>query len=131
SGSPCGASRALQAPERAGDTMNASDVDRSLVTGAWGAAGGSWAVLVHGGAGDIAADRFATQEQGCLLAARAAAEGLRAGGTALDARERAMFVPEHLPTFNAGTGATLNAEGLIELDAAIMAGTSLGAGAVC
>jgi beta-aspartyl-peptidase (threonine type) len=109
----------------------ASGVDRSMVTGAWGAAGGSWAVLVHGGAGEIAADRYATQQRGCLEAARAAAEVLRAGGSAVDAAQRAVFVLEDLPTFNAGTGATLNAAGLIELDAALMEGTGLRAGGVC
>src|ERR1700759_1554209 len=111
--------------------MAIGEADRSLVTHAWGAPGGPWAVLVHGGAGDIVADRFATQSAGCLEAARAAAEVLRAGGSALDAAQRAVFVLEDLPTFNAGTGAPLNAEGLVELDAAVMEGTGLRAGAVC
>jgi beta-aspartyl-peptidase (threonine type) len=106
-------------------------VDRSTVTGAWGAVGGDWAVLVHGGAGDIAPGRIDLHTAGCLEAARAAAEVLRGGGAALDAAQRAVFVLEGLPSFNAGTGACLNAEGLIELDAAIMDGAALRAGAVC
>jgi beta-aspartyl-peptidase (threonine type) len=105
------------------------------VTGSWGADGGDWAVLVHGGAGDLHVDRDAeraeTQKAGCLAAARAASSVLRAGGGALDAVERAVEILEADPCFNAGTGACLNAEGLVELDAAIMEGSALRAGAVC
>jgi beta-aspartyl-peptidase (threonine type) len=88
-------------------------------------------VLVHGGAGDVGADRVERHVQGCRQAALAAAEVLRAGGSALDAVERAAVVLEDDPSFNAGTGACLNEEGLIELDAAIVEGTGLRAGAVC
>jgi beta-aspartyl-peptidase (threonine type) len=56
---------------------------------------------------------------------------LRAGASALDAAQHAVLVLESNPCFNAGTGACLNAEGLIELDAALMEGTGLRAGAVC
>jgi beta-aspartyl-peptidase (threonine type) len=42
-----------------------------------------------------------------------------------------VSVLEDEPSFNAGTGACLNAEGLIELDASIMEGSGLRAGAVC
>jgi beta-aspartyl-peptidase (threonine type) len=56
---------------------------------------------------------------------------LRAGGSALDAVERAVVVLEDDPCFNAGTGACLNAQGCIELDASIMEGARLRAGAVC
>ncbi len=105
------------------------------VTGSWGAAGGDWAVLVHGGAGDLHVDRDAeraeTQKAGCRAAAQAGSTALRAGLGALDAVERAVAVLEADPCFNAGTGACLNADGLIELDAAIMEGSALRAGAVC
>ena len=44
---------------------------------------------------------------------------LAAGGTALDAVQRAVEALEDDPHFNAGTGACLNEDGVIELDAAI------------
>jgi beta-aspartyl-peptidase (threonine type) len=101
------------------------------VAGSWGATGGAWAVLVHGGAGDIAAGAIARHVEGCRAATEAAAAVLRAGGSALDAVERAVVVLEDDPTFNAGTGACLNADGHIELDAAVMEGSSLRGGGVC
>ncbi len=101
------------------------------VTASWGAEGGAWAVLVHGGAGDLRAERVDLHIAGCREAAAAAADALRAGASALDAAQRAVYVLESNPAFNAGTGACLNAEGLIELDAALMEGTGLRAGAVC
>jgi beta-aspartyl-peptidase (threonine type) len=106
-------------------------IDRSVVTASWGASGGDWAVLVHGGAGGLPADGADLHTAGCLEAARAAAAILRGGGSALDAAQRAVFVLEDLPVFNAGTGACLNADGLVELDAALMEGAGLRAGAVC
>ncbi len=55
---------------------------------------------------------------------------LRPGGTALDAVEAAARQLEDHPAFNAGRGSVLNAEGRIELDAAIMDGRTRAAGAV-
>jgi beta-aspartyl-peptidase (threonine type) len=101
------------------------------VAASWGAEGGEWAVLVHGGAGELALDRVDAHVAGCRQAAAAAAELLRAGASALDAVERAVAILESNPCFNAGTGACLNADGLIELDAALMEGSGLRAGAVC
>jgi beta-aspartyl-peptidase (threonine type) len=101
------------------------------VTASWGADGGAWAILVHGGAGDLRRERVDQHVAGCREAAAAAAAMLRAGASALDAAQHAVFVLESNPCFNAGTGACLNAEGLIELDAALMEGTELRAGAVC
>jgi len=101
------------------------------VTASWGAQGGAWSVLVHGGAGDVAPERVERHVEGCRSAAQAAALVLDQGGSALDAVERAVIVLEDDPAFNAGTGACLNEEGLIELDAAIMEGSRLRAGAVC
>lgn len=109
--------------------MTAADLER--VTASWGADGGGWSVLVHGGAGDVAAERVARHVDGCRAAAQTAADVLRGGGAALDAVERAVVVLEDDPSFNAGTGACLNAEGLIELDASIMEGSDLRAGGVC
>ncbi len=55
---------------------------------------------------------------------------LRSGGAAIDAVEAAVRVLEDDPHFNAGTGACLDEDGAIALDASIMEGTSLRAGAV-
>jgi beta-aspartyl-peptidase (threonine type) len=68
--------------------------------------------------------------EGCLRASRAGADVLRAGGSALDAVERAVRELEEDAHFNAGTGGCLNAEGHVELDASIMEGRTLRAGAV-
>jgi len=108
-----------------------SAAGETRVTASWGAVAGPWAILVHGGAGDLADDRAASHMEGCRTAAAAAADVLRGGGTALDAVERAVFLLEDDPRFNAGTGACLNADGRLELDAALMEGTRLRAGAVC
>jgi beta-aspartyl-peptidase (threonine type) len=55
---------------------------------------------------------------------------LAAGGSALDAVEAAARVLEEDPCFNAGRGSVLSANGTVELDAAIMAGSNRRAGAV-
>jgi beta-aspartyl-peptidase (threonine type) len=100
------------------------------VTEAWGADGGEWSVLVHGGAGDVQAEMLQSHVDGCRTAASEAARVLMSGGSALNAAQRAVEILEDDPRFNAGNGACLNAEGRIELDAAIMEGTLLRAGAV-
>lgn len=96
-----------------------------------GGRGGRYCVLVHGGAGSVVPARRPLHAAGCRTAARAAAAVLARGGSALDAVERAVRVLEDDPLFNAGTGACLNREGRIELDASIMEGRGLRAGAVC
>jgi beta-aspartyl-peptidase (threonine type) len=101
------------------------------ISTSWGVEGGAWSVLVHGGAGDVPAERVARHVDGCRAAVEAAADVLRAGGTAIDAVERAVVMMEDDPCFNAGTGACLNADGVLELDAALMEGTQLKAGGVC
>lgn len=108
-----------------------SDSSLTDVATSWGSDAGDWAVLVHGGAGAVARPQLLRHIQGCRKAAAAAAAILRAGGTALDAVESAVVVLEDDPCFNAGTGACLNSDGLIELDAALMEGRDLRAGGVC
>jgi beta-aspartyl-peptidase (threonine type) len=100
------------------------------VTEAWGADGGEWSILIHGGAGDVRNERLHEHIQACRFAATEAARLLDGGGSALNAAQRAVEMLEDDPHFNAGTGAALNADGRIELDAAIMEGTLLRAGAV-
>ena len=87
-------------------------------------------IIVHGGAGPIKDDSLSARLEGCKLAARAGWEILERGGPALDAVEAAVIVLEDNPLFNAGTGSTLNSLGKVEMDAAIIDGPSLRAGAV-
>jgi len=68
--------------------------------------------------------------EGCKDAALAGWKILKQGGSALDAAEAAVVVLEDNPLFNAGTGSTLNSLGKVEMDAAIMEGSTLSAGAV-
>lgn len=94
-------------------------------------------VVVHGGAGNFGADDpsssggpDAPRLVGVRHAAAEALALLQRGGSALDAVEVAVRILEDDPTYNAATGACLNAEGEAELDAAIMDGATLGCGAV-
>lgn len=101
------------------------------ITASWGVSTRSFCVLVHGGAGTRSAPDLQSEQAGCALAAEAAAELLRSGGHALDAVQRAVEVLEDDPRFNAGTGGALTEQGQLELDASIMDGHDLRAGAVC
>ena len=56
---------------------------------------------------------------------------LQGGGTSLDAVTRAVMLLEDNPLFNAGRGAVFTLDGRNELDASIMEGRTLKAGAVC
>lgn len=93
------------------------------------------ALVIHGGAGVIERDALSAEDERAIRADldRALDVGhamLSGGGTALDAVESAIRVLEDSPRFNAGRGAVFNAEGIHELDAAIMDGHSGRAGAV-
>ncbi|MEO5865770.1 MAG: isoaspartyl peptidase/L-asparaginase [Sphingomonas sp.] len=68
--------------------------------------------------------------EGCRAAVEAAATILRDGGCALDAAEKAVCVLEDDANFNAGSGAVPTTDGDVELDAAIMDGSTLEIGAV-
>ena len=92
-------------------------------------------LVIHGGAGTIERARMKPGQEAEIRAAlsRALEQGsavLAAGGDALDAVEAAVKVLEDDPNFNAGRGAVFTYEGTNELDAAIMDGTTLNAGAV-
>jgi beta-aspartyl-peptidase (threonine type) len=88
------------------------------------------AIIVHGGAGAIPLERREAARAGCHEAVVAGWEVLRAGGSAMDAIQAAIVAMENNPSYNAGTGAVLTAEGRAELDSGIMDGQSLQAGAV-
>lgn len=94
-----------------------------------------WALVAHGGAGSITRDQLTPEQEAAYrdamsVAAEAGAAVLRAGGSALDAVEAAIHVLEDDPLFNAGRGAAFTSEGRNELDASIMDGRTLAAGAV-
>ncbi|HET9109656.1 MAG TPA: isoaspartyl peptidase/L-asparaginase [Ktedonobacterales bacterium] len=88
------------------------------------------ALIVHGGAGIIPADRHAAASEGCQAAVEAGWRALLAGGSALDAVQTAIMTLEDNPGFNAGTGAVLTVDGRAELDAGLMDGEGLHVGAV-
>lgn len=95
----------------------------------------NWKLVIHGGAGSMARDRLAIEDERRIraaldLALRTGGDLLAAGGSALDAVEAAARVLEDDPGFNAGHGSVFTHDGRIELDAAIMDGSSLAAGAV-
>ena len=94
-----------------------------------------WRLVIHGGAGSerIAHDDPAHEAQaraGLEEALRAGSEVLVHGGSAVDAVESAARVLEEDGCFNAGRGSVLTEKGEVELDAAIMDGATLEAGAV-
>jgi beta-aspartyl-peptidase (threonine type) len=88
------------------------------------------AIVVHGGAGTLEAERVPRAQAGCHAAAARGLAVLAAGGSALDAVQAAVRVLEDEPGFNAGVGAALTRNGTVEQDAAIMDGATLRVGAV-
>lgn len=91
---------------------------------------GRAAIIVHGGAGPIREPELPRRLEGCREAALAGWTVLKEGGSSLDAVERAVIALENNPLFNAGIGSTLTTHGQVEMDAAIMEGRELRAGAV-
>jgi len=92
-------------------------------------------LVVHGGAGTIRKSDMTPDEEKAYRAAikESLMKGfllLKAGGSSLDAVEAAVQLLEDSPLFNAGKGAVFTAEGKNELDASIMDGSTLMAGAV-
>jgi beta-aspartyl-peptidase (threonine type) len=102
-----------------------------------GARGGGheFGIVVHGGAGTITRENLTEEREAEYHAALDAALQaghaiLDEGGSAMDAVVAAVRILEDEPLFNAGRGAVFTAEGTNELDAAIMDGRTLDAGAV-
>ncbi|MGI0483823.1 isoaspartyl peptidase/L-asparaginase family protein [Pantanalinema rosaneae CENA516] len=87
-------------------------------------------IIVHGGAKTISADKIAANQGGCRAAVEAGWQILQQGGSAIAAVEAAIQVLESDQTFNAGFGSTMNSEGEVEVDAAIMEGAKLAWGGV-
>jgi beta-aspartyl-peptidase (threonine type) len=88
------------------------------------------ALAVHGGAWNIPDDSVQAHAAGVAKALEHGWSALLRGAAALDAVESVVRMLEDDPTFNAGHGAHLNREGRVELDASIMEGSKLRAGAV-
>jgi beta-aspartyl-peptidase (threonine type) len=98
-------------------------------------AGSQWAIAVHGGAGTITRARMTPEVEAqyrdmIKAVIDTGAAILASGGSALDAVERTIRLMEDSPLFNAGKGAVFTHEGRNELDASIMDGSNLAAGAV-
>ena len=95
----------------------------------------TYALVIHGGAvtmppGQPGPEEAEQQRKGLRQALDAGWQVLHRGGPALDAVEAAVRSLEDNEHFNAGRGASLNRRGEAELDAAIMDGRTLQAGAV-
>ena len=93
------------------------------------------AIVVHGGAGTILPENM-TQERerqyrsAIEVALRTGHEILAAGGSSVDAVVAAIQTMEESPLFNAGVGAVFTNRRTVELDASVMDGRELRAGAV-
>ena len=94
-----------------------------------------FAIALHGGAGTILRENMTPEmeQQYRDILTRALETGhdiLEKGGESLDAVEQVIRIMENSPLFNAGKGAVFTSEGANELDASIMNGKTLEAGAV-
>ena len=110
-------------------------VKAGRVTGAPFPPNAPWSLAIHGGAGVIERGALTPEQDKAYRAALDAAlaagsKVLREGGASMDAVEAAIRVLEDDPLFNAGRGAVFDAEGRNQLDASIMDGATLRAGAV-
>lgn len=94
-----------------------------------------YAIIIHGGAGNITPEYLPVEKQQEYKDALAEAmerglQILENNGSSVDAVENVIRVLEDSPLFNAGKGAVFTHEGRNELDASIMSGFDLNAGAV-
>jgi L-asparaginase / beta-aspartyl-peptidase len=92
-------------------------------------------LAIHGGAGAISRDALTPEQdtayrEALATALQAGYEILMNGGSSMDAVEAAIRIMEDDSLFNAGRGAVFTSEGTNELDASIMDGKTLNAGAV-
>lgn len=87
-------------------------------------------LIVHGGAWNIPDSAVEDCREGCRRALEVGWGVLSRGGAALDAVEAAIVVLEDDPVFDAGIGSHLNLDGRVQLDAIVMDGATLKAGAI-
>ncbi len=95
----------------------------------------SFTLVIHGGAGNITPAMMNTEQEalyhtGLKNALDKGYDVLKEGGAAIDAVIAAIVCMEDNPIFNAGRGSVFTKKGLHEMDAAIMDGSTLAAGAV-
>ncbi len=95
----------------------------------------SFSIAIHGGAGTILREQMSDELQQSILAdleaaVKAGHQILETGGEALDAVVAAVKVLEDSPNFNAGKGSVLTNNEMVEMDASVMDGRNLAAGAV-
>src|SRR5437764_1167133 len=95
----------------------------------------NFGIVIHGGAGTIERSTMTPEKEreyraGLERALAAGYEILKRGGSSLDATEAAVRVLEDDPRFNAGRGSVFTSAGTNEMDAAIMDGRTLAAGAI-
>lgn len=95
----------------------------------------NYCIAIHGGAGTLLRDQMGAKEEKKYRAALAKAlskghDILKLGGNALDAVTASVVSLEDCPLFNAGKGSVFTSKGTQEMDASIMDGKSLDAGAV-
>jgi len=94
-----------------------------------------YSIAIHGGAGTLTRNQMSSEKEEAYLntlkeAIDAGSKLLKDGKTALDAVEMAVCVLEDSPLFNAGKGSVFTHHGKHEMDASIMEGSQLLAGAV-
>jgi L-asparaginase / beta-aspartyl-peptidase len=94
-----------------------------------------YVIVIHGGAGNIDKDQLSIKEQNQYKEALAKAlelgrKMLEEGNTAIEVVEAVIMNLEDCPLFNAGKGSVFTYEGKNEMDASIMDGRTLNAGAV-
>ena len=93
------------------------------------------AIVIHGGSGTITKSALTEAREAAIRAAlkasvQAGYQALLDGASSADAVTTAINIMEDSPLFNAGKGAVFNTAGKHEMDASIMEGTGLNAGAV-
>lgn len=93
------------------------------------------AIVIHGGAGSMSKSSMSAEKEAAVHAklkesVKAGYQALLHGAPATEAVMKAINILEDSPLFNAGRGAVFSAAGKNELDAAIMEGAGLNAGAV-
>ncbi|MDY0780450.1 isoaspartyl peptidase/L-asparaginase [Tenacibaculum sp. IB213877] len=94
-----------------------------------------FAIVIHGGAGTILKKNMTPEKEQAYKtkleeAIKVGYDILKNGGSSMDAVEKTIHVMENSPLFNAGKGAVFTNEETNELDASIMTGNDLNAGAV-
>jgi len=95
----------------------------------------NYGIVIHGGAGTILRSEMTDEKEANYQSALSEAiesgyAALQSGATAVDAVTKAIIALENCPLFNAGKGSVFNSKGEHEMDASIMDGRTLHAGAV-